>query len=90
MRISYGRAVYVGQTPRNIIDAIGLLINTVATGDQIVVVSREELISFIDEYREDCDIRVNKVTPIEEKVGHFLIEAYEKMEGEFGDVFFST
>lgn len=90
MRITYFRATYVAQTPRGIIDGIEKQMNTVATGDELVVVSREDLVSFIDEYQENCDIRTELVTPEVEKVGHFLVEAHKKMEGELGDIFFTT
>lgn len=90
MKISYGKTVYVGQTPRGVLDYLATSVNTVATGDGVVVVDRETLNAFVEEYKEDCDIRMETVTSIQEETGHFVIELLEKLEGEvFGEVSFS-
>ena len=81
MRITYSRTAHVLNCGAEMVD---LLINNLNGGtaeDGSFTASWESLTSWVDEYEENCDLTY-------ERIGSFLTEVREKLEGEIGDIVF--
>jgi hypothetical protein len=85
-RITYARTVYVLEVFTAILDLIGMKLNTIATGTDVVIVSREEIISFIDGV--DDPETAHEYDSSDRVLADFLNNVETEITGEYGDVFF--
>ena len=88
MKITKGNTFFVSGCSENIIDLINKHMNYTMSGNGMVMVGWEEIISWLEEYQEDCDIRNPKVTKEDEEFGQFLGKVEQAIKEEVGDVIF--
>ena len=84
MRVSYGRTAYVGSIGSEMLDRIERMMNTIAVGNGIVVIEREEFVSVMDWFLiEDCEY-----TDDQKKLHEFLAKVETELTGEYDQVVF--
>ena len=92
MDISFGKTAYVSGTSREILDKMeNSWISISATGNEIVVITKEAIEEYLQEYQKmnDYDKLQNRV------VADFLTQALEAINNQnndipIGDIFFTT
>ena len=89
MKIVYGRTAYVLGCGQEIMDNVLDKFNTFADGGENVCVNRDMLNVWLEEHREDCDIRTDTVTKEDEMFAAFIKNVDSKINGDVGDIIFS-
>jgi len=88
MKITKGNTFFVLECTDRIVDLINSKMNYTMSGNGQVMVSWEEIISWLEGYREDCDIRTTEVSNEDEELGQFLGKVEQSIKDEVGDVVF--
>lgn len=88
MKITKGNTFFVLNSTARIVDLIISKMNYTMSGNNQVMVSWEEIICWLDEYHENCDIRTTEVTKEDEELGQFLNKVEQSIKEEVGDIIF--
>jgi chaperonin cofactor prefoldin len=88
-RITYSKSAYISTT-NEMLDLMESILSVSMTGDKMLLVDTDNIDEWLEEYYENCSIRVDLVTDKDEKLAQYLKELVEKLDSETGDIIFAN
>lgn len=85
MDITFGKVAYVPNTPANILDRIGMNINTTAQNDSIVIVSHDTIVETLKTYDKTIGTDAQNISTV---LADYLKETILKINGNADEIFF--